>query len=53
VLGITGAQFASAGGHSCATLPGGRAECWGSNWSGELGDATLHARSVPAPVLDP
>lgn len=53
VLGITGANSASAGEHGCATLPGGRADCWGFNRSGELGDGTLHSRSVPAPVLDP
>jgi hypothetical protein len=50
---ITGANSASAGEHGCATLPGGRADCWGFNRSGELGDGTLHSRSVPAPVLDP
>ena len=53
VPGITGANSASAGEHGCATLPGGRADCWGFNRSGELGDGTLHSRSVSAPVLDP
>lgn len=41
-------QVSSASGHSCATVAGGGAVCWGSNFSGEIGDGT--ATNRPAPV---
>jgi alpha-tubulin suppressor-like RCC1 family protein len=36
--------------HSCALLSGGTVDCWGSNASGELGDGTTSARSLPVAV---
>lgn len=41
-------QVSSASGHSCAAVAGGGAVCWGSNFSGEIGDGT--ATNRPAPV---
>jgi alpha-tubulin suppressor-like RCC1 family protein len=35
--------------HVCA-LSSGQAYCWGVNWNGNLGDGTLTAHHVPAPV---
>lgn len=36
--------------HSCAVLADGRAKCWGTNLSGELGDGTQIGHWMPAPV---
>jgi len=57
VVGITTAVSIAAGqGHSCAVLVGGSVECWGQNYSGELGNGTVpttppFGSPVPAPVL--
>lgn len=45
-------QIASGTTHTCAVLKGGELRCWGSNFSGELGDGTVSPpRATPAPVL--
>ncbi len=38
--------------HSCAILLDGRAQCWGHNWYGTLGDGTTTQRIEPADVLN-
>ena len=39
------------GGHGCAILAGGAVRCWGSDYSGELGDGTTNDSAAPvAPV---
>ena len=48
VVQLTGATSIHAGEfHTCATLPGGAARCWGSNNTYQLGDGTPTASSVP------
>jgi len=52
VTGITNAKsIVSDGGHSyCAVLASGAVKCWGDGGSGELGDGTTSASSVPVSV---
>jgi hypothetical protein len=51
VGGILNALSVSAGGyHSCAVLTSGAVQCWGYNGSGELGDGSRTASSVPVVV---
>ena len=53
VQGIDDATAISAGGdHSCALHQTGTISCWGSNWSGPLGDGTRDDSSVPVKVKD-
>lgn len=40
-------------GHSCGLAHGGTAFCWGRNSSGQLGNGSVTARSVPLPVTSP
>jgi alpha-tubulin suppressor-like RCC1 family protein/tRNA A-37 threonylcarbamoyl transferase component Bud32 len=41
---------AAGGRHSCALTAGGRAECWGANDQGQLGDGSHEDRMGPAAV---
>lgn len=51
VFGITSAVAVAAGGwHTCAVLGGGSIECWGANYSGQLGDGTTANSAVPVSV---
>ena len=43
-------QVDAGGDHTCAVLVDGRAECWGGNLYGQLGDGTRVGRSTPAPI---
>ena len=48
----SGVVAVTAGGeHTCAVLSSGAAQCWGSNDSQQIGDATGNDRSVPTPVM--
>jgi hypothetical protein len=54
VPGLTNVQQIGAGGrHSCALLRDGSAWCWGENESGQLGDGTHAARTLPTRVVAP
>ena len=49
VSGLTGATALTSGGYGdCALLVGGAAECWGSDFSGELGNGTRGSYSEVA-----
>lgn len=37
--------------HSCILTESGGVKCWGSNWSGELGDGTNEPRFIPVDVV--
>ena len=39
--------------HTCAVTTSGSVKCWGANHYGQLGDATIEARSLPDFVLVP
>ncbi len=52
--GIPDATAIAAGGsHSCARLPGGTAQCWGADGSGQLGDGSATDSPIPVPVTGP
>jgi alpha-tubulin suppressor-like RCC1 family protein len=52
VTGLGAGQRSVAAGdsHTCAVTHGGAVSCWGSNWAGQLGDATTTPRFTPTPV---
>jgi len=43
--------LAANGGHTCALLESGEAQCWGNNRYGQLGDGTTEDRTTPASVI--
>ncbi|MCC6553062.1 MAG: hypothetical protein IT372_08575 [Polyangiaceae bacterium] len=45
-----GLQVTTGAYHTCAVRAPGRAYCWGSNWSGELGNADLEHSTTALPV---
>jgi alpha-tubulin suppressor-like RCC1 family protein len=53
VVGLeSGALHVAAGrGHSCALVSSSSVKCWGSNFSGELGDGTTIGRLSPVSVI--
>lgn len=43
-------RLAAGGGHTCAVIGNGTAQCWGNDGSGQLGDGLRIDRATPAPV---
>lgn len=54
VVGLSSGVLVLGGGaqHSCAITSTSNAFCWGSNFSGNLGDGTQINRNTPTPVLN-
>ena len=50
VVTVTSLGYTSTSSHSCAVLSNGTAQCWGSNYSGQLGDDTIANSSTPVRV---
>ncbi len=52
VLGVSGATGISGGlGHSCALLGSGKAQCWGTNSYGQLGNGTVTGSTTRVDVV--
>jgi alpha-tubulin suppressor-like RCC1 family protein len=54
IEGLSGpvVQLSLGSGTTCAVRDDGRAQCWGANVSGQLGDQTTNQSSLPVDVLD-
>ncbi|MEW5928952.1 MAG: Ig-like domain-containing protein [Gemmatimonadota bacterium] len=48
--GIAFRSLSAGSGYTCGLTPAGRAYCWGSNASGQLGTGEIAGTRVPAPV---
>jgi alpha-tubulin suppressor-like RCC1 family protein len=51
-LGKSVVAIAAGSGHTCAVLGDGSAKCWGTNFSGQLGNGTTDSASEPVAVTD-
>jgi hypothetical protein len=53
VVGLTSgvAMLVAGEDHTCAITTGNRGMCWGSNFNGEVGDATIIRRNTPVNII--
>ncbi|MFM7679061.1 MAG: RCC1 domain-containing protein, partial [Roseiflexaceae bacterium] len=53
VVGLTSgvAELVAGESHTCAITTGNRGMCWGSNFNGEVGDATIIRRNTPVNII--
>jgi alpha-tubulin suppressor-like RCC1 family protein len=51
--GLFFSQLSAASQYTCGKTPEAKAYCWGSNFTGQLGDGTTTQRLKPTPVAGP